>query len=115
MTVEEREIAERSLIGSILLDPERCLPAAVNAGVEVDWFAGEKTALEWATLKRLFEERAAVDPLTLSARANRLAAEKDSPHGGVRLEVADIERTIDETATESHFEYYLELCRLEAM
>ena len=115
MTVEERDVAERSLIGSILLDPDRCLPAAVNAGVDVDWFAGEKTALEWATLKRLFEERSAVDPLTLSARANRLAAEKDSPHGGVRLEIADIERVINETVTESHFEYYLELLRLEAM
>ena len=115
MTVEERDIAERSLIGSILMDPERCLPAAVNAGVEVDWFAGEKTALEWATLKRLFEERAAVDPLTLSERANRLAAEKDSPHGGVRLESSDIESAINATPTESHFEYHVELLRLEAM
>lgn len=115
MTIEERTTAEQSLIGCILLDAERCLPAAINAGVDVDWFTVEKLALAWAAMRRMFEERAPVDPVTLSARANRLAQEPDSPHGGTRIEMLDVEQAINAVPSESHFEYYLELCRLEAM
>ena len=115
MTDAERTRAERAIIGSVLMEPERCLAAAVNAGVDCDWFTDPKLALAWTAAKTLFRERSAVDELLLVERAGRIAADEHSPHHGVVFGLADIEPVIDATVTSAHFEYYLELCRFEVM
>lgn len=115
MTRDERQTAELSIIGSILQDGEMFLPLAINAGIERDWFEEPKWALAWCAMKALFEERGVVDALTVVTRATRLRSEDHSPFAGVELTAFDLERAINETPTCGHFEYYVELVRLEAM
>ena len=112
MTDAERLTAERSIIGSVLMEPERCLAAGINAGISGDWFTDKKLALAWAAMRALFSERVGVDELTLVERARRIAAEGEC---SVALDFPDIEEIINSTVTSAHFEYYVQLCRCETM
>ena len=115
MTHEERLAAERAVIGSILLDPERCMPLAVNAGVDDDWFTSEQLALCWHAMRLLFTEKGAVDAIAVAERATRCKCEPRSRFETVELSVGDLGAMIDATPTTAHFEYYIELCRMETM
>lgn len=115
MTLEERQVAEGSIIGAILIEPERCMPIAVNAGVDDDWFTVERASLAWHAMKLLFGERGAIDALSVAARATRCKGEPGSPFELVELTVSDLSSFIDALPTSANFEYYLELCRLETL
>lgn len=115
MTQEERVAAERAVIGSILIDGERCMPLAVNAGVADDWFTVERLSLAWHAMRLLFTEGVAIDAITVLERATRCKNEPRSPFGATEFQIADVEAIVNEVPTTAHFEYYLELCRLETM
>lgn len=115
MTESDRERMERSIVGSMLIDAERCVPIAVNEGVEVDWFTDRSLSLAFYAIKVLWTEGAKIDGLSVSERGRRLKSAKDSPFVDVEFSFYNLEKAIDETASTLHFEYYLNLGRAEVM
>ena len=115
MKESERQVMERSLIGCMLLDSDRCVPLAVNEGVEVDWFTDRALSLSFYAIKVLWTESSKIDYLTVSERARRLKSEKDSPFAGVELTLFNLEKALEDTVTAANFEYYINLARAEVM
>jgi replicative DNA helicase len=115
MTHEERETVEKSLIGAIFLDSQRCLPMAINAGVKEDWFSIRSLQLAWFAMRVLFSEKAPVDAITVSTRAHRLAKEPKSAFADTDVYAGQITACIDAAVSSANFEYYLSLARSEVM
>ena len=116
MKEPERQQMESSIIGCVLLDPQRCLPLAINEGIESDWFTNQTKALAWFTIRSLWTERVGVDALTVIERARRIAAEHNSPFKGYDADIVNaVQSAIDDTPTTAHFEHYVTLGRHEVM
>lgn len=109
------DLAERTVIGCILLDAERCLPLAMNEQVQTDWFAADTRRLAWDAIVALWGERNPIDGVTVLARARRISQTPKHPLSGVELTPSEVQAYIDDTPTTAHFEYYLHLLRGEAM
>lgn len=115
MTDADRRLTERSLIGCMLMDPDRCVPLGVDRGVDVDWFTDRELSLAFFAIKVLWTESGKIDALTVSARAKRLATEKDSPYEGVELSTFALAKASEETPSIANYEHYIDLGRAEAM
>ncbi len=105
------EKIEASIIGSVLLDPERCLPLAVREGVAADWFTEERRGLVWDAIMALWAARKGVDPVAVLVVGRRIAAKPKSRYEGTELSGLEIQGYLDQTPTTAHFEYYLNLGR----
>ena len=115
MTNEERETVEKSLIGSILIDWQRCLPMAITAGVKEDWFSIRSLQLMWHTIRILFSEKAPLDAITVAARAHRVRGEKESGFADTDVTTGQICAMMDAAVSSANYEYYLSLARSEVM
>ena len=108
-------IVERAMLGSVLLDPKRCLPIAITAGVASDWFTADSRRLAWDAVITLWVESEPVDAIAVMERARRIAAKPKTPMSGVELSPSEIQAYLDETPTTAHFEYYIHLARGEVI
>ena len=88
---------ERSVIGSVLLDPSR-MADAIAEGVVADWFSDDGWSLMWSALENFWKrgEIAGVTPLAAKAEAQRLAADKKESRSADGLSVDVLQRAIEE-------------------
>lgn len=87
---------ERSLIGSVLLTPEK-MAAAVEAGVEADWFEDDGMSLLWSAMAG-FWKRGEIDgatPASALQEARRLAAVESERRSAETLIADVVEKAID--------------------
>jgi len=101
------EEAERAVLGSMMLDPSRVIPIALNQFqlVEDAFYTGFHRELFVLITELFATPRAYVDLLTVTQLArDRGALERC---GGARY----LETIIDETPTQAHAEYYLDIVR----
>ena len=87
---------ERSLIGSVLLSPER-MAEAVSAGVDATWFTDDGWSLMWSALDGYWKrgEIEGVNPIAVRAEAQRLAAREKEHRVADRLTTDAIQSAID--------------------
>ena len=106
---EDLETAEGAVLGSIMLEANRCLPLAIKNGVAADWFSHDTEALVWCAILDLWSERKPVDAISVLECARRIAARPKHPQSSVKISAADIQAMIDVVASTSHFEHYLRI------
>jgi replicative DNA helicase len=111
---------EMALLGSVLLDGERCMPLAVNAGCCEEWFTDGRCVTVWLAMRKLWDEKshAGMDTRTILDAVSRLIGRgKDGKavavgSGSRQIERAEIDplfvqQLIDDTPTAAHAEYYI--------
>ena len=77
MTVDFNRV-ERAILGSVILDPQRCLSVAITEGIASDWFTADSRRLAWDAILALWVEHKPVDPIAVIERAQRIAAKPKS-------------------------------------
>lgn len=114
--------AERGLVGGALMSPGRVVPLAVEAAVVPDWFADKRWQTVWCAIVDEFTARGvpADDDrgafvLAVFDRVRKITAAPDSPHAGVAVSLADIEKAMTATVTTAHVEYHITILRAEVM
>lgn len=87
---------ERSMIGSILLRPER-MAEAVTAGVAASWFEADAWSLMWSALEGFWRQGSieGITPVTVRAEALRLAANQKDTRDASVLTIAAVEGAIE--------------------
>lgn len=106
---------ERAILGSVILDPQRCLSVAITEGIASDWFTADSRRLAWDAILALWVEHKPVDPIAVIERAQRIAAKPKTPLTGVELAASEVQAYIDETPTTAHLEHYIYLARGEVI
>ena len=114
MTVDFNRV-ERAILGSVILDPQRCLSVAITEGIASDWFTADSRRLAWDAILALWVEHKPVDPIAVIERAQRIAAKPKTPLTGVELAASEVQAYIDETPTTAHLEHYIYLARGEVI
>ena len=106
---------EKALLGSIMIEPERCMPLAVNSGVAPDWFLNKECKLVWYSLIELWSTRKPIDSLSVFREASEIVKKPKHPCTGLNITAISVLSMIDETPTSAHFEYYSSIARGLAM
>lgn len=108
---EETDRNEVALIGSAMCDPDRVMPLLVDAAVSPAWFNDRKCKSAWRCLRQLWDENklSAVDLLTVMDALKRVPQVKgeEAPD----IDVAWIQKLIDDTPTSAHAEHYMVIVR----
>ena len=111
--VVTRNDLERRVIGCILLQPERCVPIAVDRGVRSTWFESDDMAAIYEAAHRAFknDEIDKKEALSLCDDARAIAKEEDWKRELVILNDQGwalwIQKLIDECPTTASFEHHL--------
>jgi replicative DNA helicase len=102
-TMPYSEDAERGVLGSMLLDPERVIDLCREKQVHMDTFYIRRHGLIFDTLIRMHHANEAIDLLTLS---NRLQEKNLLNDVGGQIYLNEL---IDSTPTDLHAEFYLRI------
>ncbi len=101
------EEAERAVLGSMLLDPDRILPLLGTAGTNEEWFYFPTNRQIISVILKMAAAGKAVDVVTVTD-ALRSAGELDQIGGSQYLD-----NLVDDTPTAANAEYYLSIVRLK--
>jgi replicative DNA helicase len=103
---------EMGLLGSVLLDPEACMPLVINAGCCDEWFEDSRSHAVWLTMRVLWDEKkhAGIDPITVLDAAKRVKPRKNEKKPA-EVDVRFVQALIDNTPTAAHAEYYVQIVR----
>lgn len=93
--------SERTLAGSLLLQPERVLKVARAAGINADTFSDESAKRVFGAVGRLIDAGRLAEPLEVQREAG--------------LDVAVIQKLIDDCPTAAHAEYHVGIVRAAAI
>ena len=115
MSADEIDVAEKAMLGCLLINADHCLPVAVNAGVDSDWFVEDVHKLVWEACLALWVDRKPVDSASVFVQARKIAATPKHPRCGVEIVVSQVEGLVDASPTSGVFEHYLHLLRNAAM
>jgi replicative DNA helicase len=99
------EEAERGVLGSALLDPERVIDLCVENGLGAESFYMPTHRALFELLVAMREQNRAIDLLTVSQRLKDVGQLEQV--GGA----ANIEQMVDQTPTSAHAEYYIDIVR----
>lgn len=112
---EETVMNETALVGSVLLAPERIMPLLMDARCGEAWFEDRRCKAAWRGLRQMWDENRleGVDLLTLADAMRRVKPAKgeDAPE----IDIAWVQKLIDETPTAAHAEHYLEIVRNQCL
>lgn len=97
------EEAERAVIGSVLVDVERCIDLCFERGINGSWFYVPSHRMVWAKLEQMNTEDKKIDLLTVGESLKESGA-LDQVGG-----YAFLEGLIDSTPTSAHCQHYLEI------
>lgn len=98
--IPHSEEAERAVLGSILLDPERCKDIVIENGVKPDWFFDRSNQL-------LFEKIMKIEPLDLLTAGEALKGAGLLGYEGAMFSYDYLEDLVDSTPTSAHCEHYI--------
>lgn len=99
------EGAERGVLGSALLDPERVIDLCVEANLTAESFYIPTHRVLFDALVQMREQNRAIDLLTATQRLGDLGQLEQA--GGA----AYLEQVLDSTPTPAHAEYYIDIVR----
>lgn len=99
------EEAERGVLGSAMLDPERVIDLCVEHGLSADSFYVPTHRVLFDLLVQMREQNRAIDLLTTSQRLKDLGLIEQA--GGA----AAVEQILESTPTSAHAEYYIDIVR----
>lgn len=97
------EEAERAVLGSVLIDSERCYELCSDSGVSGEWFLNHSNRITWNILSSMLSDGLKTDLMTVGARF------KDEGRLGSVGGYAYLEGLIDGTPTSAHCQHYLEI------
>jgi replicative DNA helicase len=108
---EETDRNEIALVGSALLEPGRVMPLLMGALASAEWFADRRCKSAWRGLRQLWDENGldGADLLTVADALKRVKPEKGEE--APEIEIAWVQKIIDDTPSAAHAEYYLNIVR----
>lgn len=98
------EEAERAILGSIILEPERVMPLAQESGVTESTFVNSVHASVFRLMQVLWRTQKGIDIVTLGDAMKRKYP--DNPTASM-----DVDRMVDGTPTAAHAEYYIKIAK----
>lgn len=103
---------EMGMLGSVMLDPEVCMPMVVNAGCQEDWFEDPRCLAVWLTMRQLWDEKKhqGIDPITVLDASKRVKS-KTKDKKPAEVDTRFVQQLIDVTPTAAHVEYYISIVR----
>lgn len=115
-SAEEFAEAECCLVGSMIIDPERCIPFLVKKGVRDEWFENDQLGALFAGAVASYKNSGGrgVDAVTVFNEAKRICAAEKKEHREPPS-FALVQECIDRTPTAAHVEYYAEIAKDHVM
>ena len=106
--------SEKAVIGMLLVDPERGIPVAEQAGIKPGWFSEDTWAIVWMAMDGMFKagKLDSSDPIAIFEEVRRIA---DTPevkkNFSPRAEFNVLNEALEAAPATTHLEHHLALLR----